>query len=129
MPNSKKNDYTSNINYLKQQFNNEKNNQRKSTKKRGKCGYKFVQEKNNSNIVNKNKIRIKSNDILKYNNLVDLNNTDNSNNEILSLLGEKKIGIIGNDNSITNKNNNSTNIIRNNNYIIINNTSNIYKIN
>ena len=126
-PISKKNDYTSNINYLKQQFNNDKINQRKSTKKRGKSGYKFIQEKNNSNIINKNKIRIKSNDILKYNNLVDLNNTDNSNNnEILSLIGEKKIGIIGNDNNITNKNNNSTNFIRNNNYININNTSNIY---
>ena len=126
-PISKKNDYTSNINYLKQQFNNDKINQRKSTKKRGKSGYKFIQEKNNSNIINKNKIRIKSNDILKYNNLVDLNNTENSNNnEILSLLGEKKIGIIGNDNIIPNKNNNSTNFIRNNNYININNTSNIY---
>ena len=126
-PISKKNDYTSNINYLKQQFNNDKINQRKSTKKRGKSGYKFIQEKNNSNIINKNKIRIKSNDILKYNNLVDLNNTENSNNnEILSLLGEKKIGIIGNDNNMPNKNNNSTNFIRNNNYININNTSNIY---
>ena len=127
MPISKKNDYTSNINYLKQQFNSDKINQRKSTKKRGKSGYKFIQEKNNSNIVNKNKIRIKSNDILKCNNIVDLNNTDNSNNnEILSLLGEKKIGFIGNDSNIVHKNNNSTNFIRNNNYININNTSNIY---
>jgi len=126
-PLSKKNDFSSNINYLRQQFGNEKINQRKSTKKRGKSGYKFIQEKNNSNIYNKNKIRIKSNNILKYNNLVDLNNTDNTNaNDILSLLGENKIGIIGNDNNIANKSNNSTNFIRNNNYINVNNTSNIY---
>ena len=126
IPNSKKNDYTSNINYLREQFSNEKINQRKSTKKRGKSGYKFIQDKNNSNIYNKNKIRIKSNDILKNNNLVDFNITDNTNNnDILSLLGENKIGLIGNNNKIINKSNNSTHF-SNNNYININNESSIY---
>ena len=122
-PIPKKNDYTSNINFLREQFNNEKINQRKSNKKRGKSGYKF-----NQNIYNKNKLIIKNNDILKYNNLGDINNSDdNNNNEILSLIGEKKMGLIGNNYNIINKNNNNTNFIgNNNNYNNSNNASNIY---
>ena len=116
-PIPKKNEYTSNINYLREQFNNEKISQRKGNKKRGKSGYKF------SPNYNKNKIIIKNNDILKYNNLGDINNSDdNNNNEILSLMGDKKIGFIGNNYNIINKSNNSNN----NNYINSNNASNIY---
>ena len=114
-PIPKKNDYTSNINFLREQFNNEKINQRKSNKKRGKSGYKF-----NPNIYNKNKIIIKNNDILKYNNLGDINNSDDiNNNEILSLIGDKKMGLVGNNYNIINKSNN-------NNYKNSNNVSNIY---
>ena len=122
-PIPKKNDYTSNINYLREQFNNEKINQRKSNKKRGKSGYKF-----NSDSHNKNKIIIKNNDILKFNNFGDINNSDdNNNNDILSLIGEKKMGIIGNNYNIINKRNNYTNFIsNNNNYLNSNNASNIY---
>ena len=58
----------------------------------------------------------------------DINNSDdNNNNEILSLIGEKKMGLIGNNYNIINKNNNNTNFIgNNNNYNNSNNASNIY---
>ena len=102
IPKKAKNDYTSNINYLKEQFSGV--NVKKSNKKRGKSGYKFYNDKISVNINNnKNKIKINSNNNLKYNNKLNINNINNINNtgeneyEANSILEDKIIKIINNN--------------------------------
>ena len=128
IPKKPKNDYKSNVNYLKEQFNVAINNQKKNNKKRGKSGYKFYHDKNN-----KNKIKINTNIFkfdnymnMNFNNINDNNNTGENNGDTLSLLDEKKLRYT--NNKIINRNNNSAdyNINKNNNNYFgnINNISN-----
>ena len=130
LPKKSKNDYTANINYIKEQFNAEK----KNNKKRGKSGYKIYHDKNN----NKNKIKINSNNIFNYgnnkninniNNINDINNTGDNEVDTISLVDEKILRYTNNNYKIINRNNNSAdynnNNKNNNNYIgNINNISN-----
>jgi hypothetical protein len=64
IPFKAKNDYSSNIKYLKEQFNSD-NIKKSNNKTRGKSGYKIHLDKNNN--INKNKIRVKTNQIMKNN--------------------------------------------------------------
>ena len=121
-----KNDYTSNIKYLKEQFNGEK--AQKSSKNRGKSGYKFYSESKTN--INKNKIKINNNNIMKYNNMNrnifnDINNTGDNDGIDISLLDGKKLRYTNNNFKIINKNNNSADYNKNNN----NNNNNLNNIN
>ena len=59
----KNNDYSSNIKYLKEQFNSENIKKNNNNKGRGKSGYKIYKEKNNND-----KIKINGNQLFKNNN-------------------------------------------------------------
>ena len=59
----KNNGYSSNIKYLKEQFNSENIKKNKNNKGRGKSGYKIYKEKNNND-----KIKINGNQLFKNNN-------------------------------------------------------------
>ena len=129
-----KNDYTTNIKFLKEQFNGV--NIKKSNKKRGKSGYKFFSE--NKMNVNKNRININNNNNLQYNfrnmninmNLNNMNNINNINNTgengvvDISLLDEKKTRYTNNNykinNSADHNNKNNINNINNNNSVFYN---------
>ena len=112
IPFKAKNDYSSNIKYLKEQFNSD-NIKKSNNKTRGKSGYKIHLDKNNN--INKNKIRVKTNQIMK-------NNTNN---------------MIMNRNDLVNKlNNTEDNLPKNNfkpmsksNYSLDNNNNNNIEIN
>ena len=124
IPKKAKNDYSSNINYLRAQFNGE--NFKKSNKKRGKSGYKFHhQNKLNINSNNKNKINIDSNNIFKFKNV---NNTGENEVEDASVAEEKKIRYTKNNYKIINKNNNSADYNNNINNISNNQSISLYNL-
>ena len=131
IPKKAKNDYSSNINYLKEQFGGD--NLKKSNKKRGKSGYKFYHEnKININNNNKNKIKINSNNNLKQNNNIkgnNINNTGENKFDVISLLDEKKLRYTNNNYKIINRNNNSADYNNNNNNINLNNPNSVNKSN
>ena len=112
IPYKAKNDYSSNIKYLKEQFNSD-NIKKSNNKTRGKSGYKIHLDKNPN--INKNKIKVKTNPIIK-------NNTNN---------------IIMNRNDLINKlNNTEDNLPKNSfkqmsksNYSLDNNNNNNIEIN
>ena len=107
IPKKAKNDYSSNINYIREQFGNDNMGQKKGNKKRGKSGYKFSQEKNSSNFVNsKNKIKINSN-IHINNNVNNINDIGDNEGDGLSLIEDKKLRYTDNNYKIVNKINNS----------------------
>ena len=116
IPKRAKNDYTSNINYLKEQFGDQ--NVKKSNKKRGKSGYKIFHDNKMNINNNKNKIIINSNNnIFKSNNkknINNINNTGENESEAISLLDDKKIRYGNNNYKIINKNSNSAEYCNNN---------------
>ena len=100
LPKKAKNDYSSNIKYLKEQFyseNYKKNNT--SNKTRGKSGFKIYKEKNNSN-----KLKIKGNYLLKNNtnkndDFHNLNNTEeNLQKNSIRISSNDDINIYNNEN-------------------------------
>ena len=130
IPKKAKNDYISNINFLKEQLGGE--NMKKSNKKRGKSGYKIYHENKMNNNINKNKIIINSNNIFKNDNKINLNNiynTGEKESDAISLLDNKKLKYTNNNYKIINKNNNSAeynnkNTNKNSNIDIINKNNN-----
>ena len=132
IPKKPKNDYISNIKYLKEQFNADNINQKKNNKKRGKSGYKgFNVKKNNSN----NKIKINSNNVLRNdnnnnnifgnNNIEAINNTGDNDVETISLFDDKKSGYTNNNYKFINRNNNSLDMNNNTNNNCLGNINNI----
>ena len=109
----KNNDYSSNIKYLKEQFNSENIKKNNNNKGRGKSGYKIYKEKNNND-----KIKINGNQLFKNNN----NNIIKRNNLNITEENLQKTHFkLKNKNNISLDNNNNDNIIFYNNNINNNN--------
>ncbi len=109
----KNNDYSSNIKYLKEQFNSETIKKNNNNKGRGKSGYKIYKEKNNND-----KIKINGNQLFKNNN----NNIIKRNNLNITEENLQKTHFkLKNKNNISLDNNNNDNIIFYNNNINKNN--------
>ena len=109
----KNNDYSSNIKYLKEQFNSENIKKNNNNKGRGKSGYKIYKEKNNND-----KIKINGNQLFKNNN----NNIIKKNNLNITEENLQKTHFkLKNKNNISLDNNNNDNIIFYNNNINNNN--------
>ena len=124
IPKKTKNDYSFNINYLKEQFNSD-NIRKNNNKTRGKSGFKIHMDKNN----NKNKIKINGNQINrnnKNNNQNIMNRNDFSNNLHITEENLPKTNYKLMSKSHISIDNNNSNNIEINNYNNINNTNKYY---
>ena len=124
IPKKGKNEYSSNINYLREQLNYNYMNQKKNNKKRGKSGYKFDKDKYNVKYINKNKFKINSNTNFFKNNILNninnINNTGDNVGEAFSLYEDKKLKYNNGNNYKIYNNNNSAEYNNNSNYYINN---------
>ena len=98
LPKKAKNDYSSNIKYLKEQFNSDYLKKNTCKKTRGKSGYKININKNANNKQKPNSIFM-----FKNNNLLNnINKADEDSPLNLKLMNDKKKQIIGNNYNIKN---------------------------
>jgi len=117
IPYKAKNDYSSNIKYLKEQFNSD-NIKKSNNKTRGKSGYKIHLDKNPN--INKNKIKVKTNPIIKNN----TNNIIMNRNDLINKLNNTEDNLPKNSFKQMSKSNYSLDNNNNNNNIEINFYSN-----
>ena len=117
IPYKAKNDYSSNIKYLKEQFNSD-NIKKSNNKTRGKSGYKIHLDKNSN--INKNKIKVKTNPIIKNN----TNNIIMNRNDLINKLNNTEDNLPKNSFKQMSKSNYSLDNNNNNNNIEINFYSN-----